>query len=267
MRFSDIYSKVYYRVFRNGYFFKKANLPPAFAGKKNLFIYFDYEREFGGYNTSLKNSHIYMILDLLDKYDFKSTWFTVGKIFEKYPETIDEIGIKGHEIASHTYYHIIPLESSRKDIYFDFERFYQSTTGKAEVKGFHSPCGLWNLTSISMLSKYQYNYEVISCPKNLNPYVYVARFIKHKIYRFCTIGDDWGLVDSKFSGRDTLSYFMQLYNRLKTNYIAGIGFHPWVLFSNDHYFKGFDEFLNIISQDKTINIRPVNHFLSQIVEK
>ena len=45
------------------------------------------------------------ILDLFEKYDVKATFFTLGFIAEKYPELIEEIQSKGHEIASHGYQH------------------------------------------------------------------------------------------------------------------------------------------------------------------
>ncbi|AJM91291.1 polysaccharide deacetylase family protein [Nitrosopumilus piranensis] len=45
------------------------------------------------------------ILDLLDKYNHQATFFSLGYIGEKFPELIEKIIKKGHEIASHGYYH------------------------------------------------------------------------------------------------------------------------------------------------------------------
>ena len=45
------------------------------------------------------------ILQLLEKYNVKATFFTLGFIAEKHPELIEDIVSKGHEISSHGYYH------------------------------------------------------------------------------------------------------------------------------------------------------------------
>src|SRR3989338_3974039 len=46
------------------------------------------------------------ILALFSKYDVKGTFFTLGWIAERYPETIRRIAESGHEIASHGYSHV-----------------------------------------------------------------------------------------------------------------------------------------------------------------
>ncbi len=43
------------------------------------------------------------MLDLLDEFDIKATFFVPGKTAEVYPEAIKEIADKGHEIACHGY--------------------------------------------------------------------------------------------------------------------------------------------------------------------
>lgn len=45
------------------------------------------------------------ILDTLDKYDTKCTFFVGGQWVEKEPEMLKEICAKGHEIANHGYFH------------------------------------------------------------------------------------------------------------------------------------------------------------------
>ncbi len=46
------------------------------------------------------------ILDILDKYNVKATFFVVGVCAEKYPEIIAREIASGHEIGNHTYSHI-----------------------------------------------------------------------------------------------------------------------------------------------------------------
>lgn len=58
----------------------------------------------GNYESRVvKNTRV--ILDLFEKYQVGATFFTLGHIAEKYPELIEEVKSKGHEIASHGYSH------------------------------------------------------------------------------------------------------------------------------------------------------------------
>ncbi len=45
------------------------------------------------------------ILDILDEYDVKATFFIVGENAERYPETVCEVLKRGHELGNHTYTH------------------------------------------------------------------------------------------------------------------------------------------------------------------
>ncbi len=47
------------------------------------------------------------ILDLLEKYETKLTFFVVGELFDWYPELIEEIEDAGHEVAYHTHRHTL----------------------------------------------------------------------------------------------------------------------------------------------------------------
>jgi polysaccharide deacetylase family protein (PEP-CTERM system associated) len=62
-----------------------------------------------GHVPDRKNDLVYEsaqpLLNLLDKYNTKATFFVLGMLAEKYPELIEDIYHKGHEIASHAYSH------------------------------------------------------------------------------------------------------------------------------------------------------------------
>src|ERR671918_242028 len=45
------------------------------------------------------------ILDLLDEYETKATFFVLGWVAERYPALVQTIQKHGHEIASHGYSH------------------------------------------------------------------------------------------------------------------------------------------------------------------
>ena len=46
------------------------------------------------------------ILDTLDRFDAKATFFMVGDNAAKYPHLLDEVRIRGHAIGNHTFNHI-----------------------------------------------------------------------------------------------------------------------------------------------------------------
>ena len=46
------------------------------------------------------------ILDTLDKFNAKGTFFMVGENAVKYPHLLQEVKMRGHRIGNHTYNHI-----------------------------------------------------------------------------------------------------------------------------------------------------------------
>jgi len=50
-------------------------------------------------------AHTTPILDLLERFNARATFFVIGKRAEEYPHLITEILSRGHEIANHTYTH------------------------------------------------------------------------------------------------------------------------------------------------------------------
>jgi len=82
-----------------------------------------------------------IILDLFDKYDIKSTFFTLGYIGEQFPELVKEISEKGHEIASHSYAHLDLRKCSKENVEKDLKKsidILEKVTGR-KIKGFRAP--------------------------------------------------------------------------------------------------------------------------------
>jgi peptidoglycan/xylan/chitin deacetylase (PgdA/CDA1 family) len=50
-------------------------------------------------------AHTVAMLDLLDRFQARATFFVIGARAEKYPHLLTEILSRGHEIANHTYTH------------------------------------------------------------------------------------------------------------------------------------------------------------------
>ena len=45
------------------------------------------------------------VLDVLDEFDVSATFFVLGEVAKKYPELVEEVYERGHEIGSHAYSH------------------------------------------------------------------------------------------------------------------------------------------------------------------
>ncbi|MCW3076248.1 MAG: polysaccharide deacetylase and domain protein [Bacteroidetes bacterium] len=80
-------------------------------------------------------------LDWLEKNNSTCTFFTVGKVAEKYPDLIKQIVRAGHEIACHSYSHT-PLNLQTPESFkFDLEKNINALlkSGVESVKGFRAP--------------------------------------------------------------------------------------------------------------------------------
>ena len=62
------------------------------------------------------------ILELLEEYDAKATFFCIGKNIEQHPELFKLVKSKGHHIGSHTYSHINGWESNSTDYLTDYQK-------------------------------------------------------------------------------------------------------------------------------------------------
>jgi polysaccharide deacetylase family protein (PEP-CTERM system associated) len=76
------------------------------------------------------------ILDLLDRYDVKGTFFIVGWTAERYPELVREICQRGHEIGTHSYWHQLVYEQTPEEFRRDLRKSMdclQEISGEAIV--------------------------------------------------------------------------------------------------------------------------------------
>ncbi|QUH20108.1 polysaccharide deacetylase family protein [Alkaliphilus sp. B6464] len=56
------------------------------------------------------------IMDILDQYNIKATFFVIGQNAEKYPEVLKSIHGKGHEIGNHSWSHKYFPKLSKKEV-------------------------------------------------------------------------------------------------------------------------------------------------------
>ncbi|MFW6270820.1 MAG: polysaccharide deacetylase family protein [Bacillota bacterium] len=86
------------------------------------------------------------ILDILDEYNLKITFFFAGYWLEKYPELVKEIARRGHEIGNHTYTHPHCNDLSRSQLEKELEdtsQLIEDLTGK-RPRFFRPPFGEYN---------------------------------------------------------------------------------------------------------------------------
>jgi polysaccharide deacetylase family protein (PEP-CTERM system associated) len=81
------------------------------------------------------------ILDILDDCSARATFFVVGMVAEAYPQLVQEVARRGHEIGSHTYSHQLVFRQRPEAFKEDVKRSrrqLQDLTGQA-VLGFRAP--------------------------------------------------------------------------------------------------------------------------------
>lgn len=133
------------------------------------------------------------ILNLLDRYQVKATFFVLGEVAEKSPALIERIFHQGHEIASHGFSHrpLWELDENRfREEMMHFHAVIQKVLGSVKIKGFRAPTfSLDNRTkwAIKILVDLGYQYDASIFPVKLNR-LYGLKGAPTKPYRL-SIGD------------------------------------------------------------------------------
>ncbi len=74
------------------------------------------------FNCAWNDDDIDQILNTLDEYGVKATFFVVGDWAEKYPESLKKIAERGHEIGNHSYNHAHYAAMRKADILKDIQK-------------------------------------------------------------------------------------------------------------------------------------------------
>jgi peptidoglycan/xylan/chitin deacetylase (PgdA/CDA1 family) len=115
------------------------------------------------------------VMDILDEYGAKATFFCVGHNVEKFPETYSEILNRGHKTGNHTYNHLNGWKVKRKEYFENIEKcailvdshLYRPPYGRISLK--HIPYLKMNFRIImwSVLSMdYDNNISPEKCLRN-----------------------------------------------------------------------------------------------------
>ena len=114
--------------------------------------------EWGKYEERVKKI-TRKILNLFEENNVNATFFTLGYIAEKYPELIEEIQSKGHEIASHGYHHLDLRKITKSDFENDLKKSIDilERISNEKIIGFRAPffsINKKNLWVFEILEKY-----------------------------------------------------------------------------------------------------------------
>lgn len=94
------------------------------------------------------------VLEILDQYHAKATFFCIGRNVERFPEVFREIINRGHAVGNHTYSHLKGWRTKNEDYYSDIE-----IAGKLiPSKLFRPPYGRIKRTQFKKLKKH---YKII----------------------------------------------------------------------------------------------------------
>lgn len=101
------------------------------------------------------------ILDKLEQYGVKGTFFVPGLTAERYPELIRRIDAQGHEIGHHGYAHerfAAHSVAEQIEIIEKSQRIFQDLIGR-EVTGFRTPSGDWSVETPRLLYERGFRYS------------------------------------------------------------------------------------------------------------
>lgn len=105
------------------------------------------------FNCAWNDKDIDSILNTLDRYNVKATFFVVGDWVIKYPDALKKIKDKGHEIGAHSYNHKDYTKLSSSEIKEDLtkcDEVIENVTGEIPVL-YRVPSGSYNNNAIATL--------------------------------------------------------------------------------------------------------------------
>src|SRR4028119_121537 len=110
------------------------------------------------YDDGPSSPYTNQLLDILDRYQVKATFFEVGRKIEKYPEIVPMIVARGHELANHSYSHTDMMSKPREFLLSEIEKtdkLLQELGVKQDSISFRPPFGRRGVVLSYLLSQMQ----------------------------------------------------------------------------------------------------------------
>ena len=111
------------------------------------------------------------VLELLEQYGLKATFFVPGHTAESFPQAVEKILQAGHEVAHHSYAHIDPSSMAPEEERRDMERALGvlQQFGIAPL-GYRSPSADLSAITLSLLEEYGFSYDSSLMADDFRPY-------------------------------------------------------------------------------------------------
>lgn len=127
------------------------------------------------FDAAWGNEDTHSLIEILDKYNVKTTFFVVGSWVDKYPESVKELSDAGHEIMNHSNSHPHMTSLSKEQMFEEVNKCdekIEKITGKKPTL-FRAPYGDYNNDVVGAMREsghYTIQWDVDSLDwKNLSP--------------------------------------------------------------------------------------------------
>lgn len=107
------------------------------------------------FDAAWGNEDTQILIDILEKYNIKATFFLVGEWVDKYPESVKALSDAGHEIMNHSDTHPHMSQLSAEEMAWEIDSCndkIEKITGVRPML-FRAPYGEYNNTLIEVLEK------------------------------------------------------------------------------------------------------------------
>ncbi len=103
---------------------------------------------------------VWRIMDLLRRYDIRTTFFIPGLVVEQRPHVVEALLKDGHEIAHHSYTHAWVTKLTPAQEREEMERGFQAIKRIAGYapRGYRSPVGELTPTTLKLIKEYGFSY-------------------------------------------------------------------------------------------------------------
>jgi peptidoglycan/xylan/chitin deacetylase (PgdA/CDA1 family) len=112
------------------------------------------------------------VLEIMNKYGIKTTWFVPGHTADTFPEVTSEIAKSGHEIAHHGYLHLSTTNLSQDEERTELRRginAIECVTGK-KPEGYRSPSWEFSKNTLNLLLESDFKYDSSLMGDDYHPY-------------------------------------------------------------------------------------------------
>jgi len=143
-------------------------------------------------SKGLAQKSILPILNLLDRYKVKATFFILGEVAQEFPGLVRKIYEEGHEVGSHGMSHRMLDDLTAEEFgeeLEDFKNVMKEILGEVPIQGFRAPTfSLHQKTkwALPILKDFGYLYDSSIFPiKFIGNYLYGFDHAPHFPYRIC----------------------------------------------------------------------------------